>query len=350
MAPQNLSQVFVINDVAMITAGTAFNTSAATANATKFGMWNVDGATYAISQIENLKRIQFTQTTLGNIISSPIIDVNSIVRINYNGFASDVQTNPIVTWTPGTMTAGKNVMVRIALRTAPTNYQSYALPSDPSLDVVGSTSPSVGKKTFPLVGNFAAGRMIFNIEIPSTTTASGAAAACDYVRNAISANKTLDAILNFDALTTATLALTARHQGVEFDVVFQYSDGTGVVGSTAPTRFTPGSNYVQAISDEKSQRARYGNFNRMYFPTAQVDFAQPGYKYDMWEIQYTHGHPADTGIARANDVNTLKLYVGSSSTALAAAADFLTVFGTTLPSLAIAGDKEGVTDLGVLQS
>jgi hypothetical protein len=349
MAPQNLSQVFVINDVAMITAGTAFNTSAATANATKFGMWNVDGATYAVSQIENLKRVQFTQTTLSNIISSPIIDVNSIVRINYNGFASDVQTNPIQTWTPGSMTAGKNVMVRIALRTAPTNYQSYALPTDPNLDVVGSTSPSVGKKTFPLVGNFAAGRMIFNIEIPFAST-TAAATACDYVRNAISANKTLDAILNYDALTTATLALTARHQGVEFDLIVQYSDGTGAVGTVAPTRFTPASNYAQVISDEKSQRARYGNFNRMYFPTAQVDFAQPGYKYDMWEIQYTHGHPSDTGIARANDVNTLKLYVGSSSTALAAAANFVTVFGTTLASLAIATDQEGITDLGVLQS
>lgn len=350
MAPQNLSQVFVINDVAMITAGTAFNTSAATANATKFGMWNVDGATYAVAAIDSLKRVQFTQTTLGNIISSPIIDVNSIVRINYNGFAADVQTNPIQTWTPpGTITAGKNVMVRIALRTAPTNYQSYVLPTDPNLDVVGSTSPSVGKKTFPLVGNFAAGRMIFNIEIPSTSTGA-AITACDYVRNAISANKTLDAILNYDAIGGATLALTARHQGVEFDVVVQYSDGTGVCGAVAPTRFTPGSNYVQAISDEKAQRARYGNFNRMYFPTAQVDFAQPGYKYDIWEIQYTHGHPSDTGIARANEVNTLKLYVGSSSTALATAANFVTVFGTTLASLAIATDQEGVIDLGVLQS
>ena len=116
MAPQNLNQVFVINNVAMLT-GSTFNTSTATANASQLGLWNVDTSAYAIADLGTLKRIQFTQSTLGNIISSPIIDVNQIVRINYNGFASDVQTNPIQTWTPpGTITAGKNVMVRIALR------------------------------------------------------------------------------------------------------------------------------------------------------------------------------------------------------------------------------------------
>ncbi len=143
--------------------------------------------------------------------------------------------------------------------------------------------------------------------------------------------------------------MTARHVGVEFDVVVQYSDASGQVGVVTPSRTTPATNYTQAISDEKSQRARYGNFNRMYFPVAQVDYAQPGYKYDMLEISYKHDWPSSTGIARAGEVNTLKIYFGSSSTALAAAANFITVFGTALPSLAIGTDMEGVNDLGVQQ-
>ena len=341
MAPQNLNQVFVANSVTMLPAGTAFNVNTA-ANASQLGMYDVRAGDFAVSDITALKEIQFIQTTPNsNPLASPIIDVANIVRINYNGFASDVQTNPIQTWTPGSLTAGKNVMVRIAVRTAPTMYEFYANPANINLDVVGSTAPSSGNKVFPLIGNFSAGRMIFNVEIPSTSTGA-AATACDYVKNAINANKTLDAIFNYNALAAGTLALTARHQGVEFDMVVQYSDGTGIAGAVAATRFTPASNYADVISEEKSQRARYGNFNRMYFPVTQTDFAQVGYKYDMLEIVYKHDHPASTGIARAGELNILKIYVGSSSTVLAAAANFATVFGIT-----VATDSERVTDIAL---
>ena len=355
MGPSNLNQVFIVNNVGLLT-GSAFNTSAATANASKFGVWNVDTSAYAVSDLGAMKRVQFTQSTLGNIISSPIIDVNNIVRINYNGFALDVQTHPIQTWNPagGTTPMGttKNVMVRIALRTAPTSYESFANPANLNLDVIGTTGLPAAAKVFPLLGNFAAGRQIFAIEIPAAST-STATIACDFVKAAIAASPTLSSIFSYNATSTATLALTARHQGVEFDMVVQNSDGTNPAGLVSPTRFTPTTNYTQAISAEKSQRARYGNFNRMYFPVAQVDYAQPGYAYDMWEIQYKHDHPASTGIARAGEINTLKLFVGSSSTPLAAAGDFLTVFGTLMATggaLAIGTDKEGVVDLAPLQN
>lgn len=347
MAPSNLNQVFIVNDITMLT-GTSFNVSANAVTGTKLGIWNIDPAagpvaanTYTVTAINDLKRFQLTQSTLGNVLASPIIDVADIVRINYNGFAADVQTTAIQTWTPGTIAANENVMVRIALRTAPTAYEYYANPSNTNLDVVGSTAPSAGRKTFPLVGNFSAGRMIFNIEIPAGPDTASAAAACDYVKNAINKNKTLDAIFNYNALAAGTLALTARHIGVEFDLTVSYSDGSAGsnVGTVAGTRFTPTSNYVQAISDEKAQRARYGNFNRMYFPVTQVDYAQPGYAYDMLEISYRHGHPADTGIARAGELNTIKIYFGSSSTPLATAANFATAFGIT-----IATDLERVED------
>jgi hypothetical protein len=345
MAPSSLNQVFVANSVTMLPAGTAFNVNTA-ANVSQLGMYDVRAGDFAVADITGLKEVQFVQTTPNsNPLASPIIDVANIVRINYNGWASDVQTTPIQTWTPpGTITAGKNVMVRIAVRTAPTMYEFYANPANINLDVVGSTSPSSGNKVFPLIGNFSAGRMIFNVEIPAGTNTATAAAACDFVKNAINTNKTLDAIFNFNALAAGTLALTARHQGVEFDMVVQYSDGTGAAGAVVATRFTPASNYAEVISEEKSQRARYGNFNRMYFPVTQTDFAQIGYKYDSIEIAYKHDHPASTGIARAGELNILKIYVGSSSTALAAFANFATVFGVTVTS-----DNERVTDL-VLQN
>jgi len=353
MGPSNLSQVFVVNNVTMLT-GTTFNQSAATANASKFGIWNIDSAvgpiaagTYTATDITALRRIQFTQSTLGNVISSPIIDVANIVRINYNGFAADVQTHPIQTWNPASGTAlpvpaTKNVMVRIALRTAPTSYESYANPSNLNLDVVGTTGLPAAAKVFPLVGNFAAGRMIFNIEIP-VSAATTHANACDFVKAAILADPKLSSIFSYNATGAATLALTARHQGVEFDMVVQYSDGSGAPGLVSGTRLTPTTNYTQAISAEKAQRARYGNFNRMYFPVAQVDYAQPTYAYDMLEIQYKHDHPASTGIARPGEINTLKVFFGSSATPLAAAADFAAAF-----SIAIATDEEQATDV-VLQ-
>jgi hypothetical protein len=426
MGPSNLSQVFIVNNVTMLT-GSTFNTSAATANASKFGIWNLDASTasinlanasttalgttvtvtstaglivgmsivktagagvipaatvssitnatqfvlsaapttdlsgasltatlavsggaYTTAPITDLKRVQFTQSTLGNIISSPIIDVNNIVRVVYNGFASDVQTHPIQTWNPASGTAlpvpaTKNIMVRIALRTTPTNYESFANPSNLNLDVVGTSGLPAAQKVFPLVGNFAAGRHIYNIEIP-VASADTHVNACAFVKAAILASPTLSSIFSYNSTAAATLALTARHAGVEFDMVVQYSDGSGAPGLVTQTRLTPTTNYTQAISAEKAQRARYGNFNRMYFPVTQVDYAQPTYAYDMLEIQYKHDWPSSTGIARAGEINTLKVFVGSSSTALSAFADFATAF-----NLVAATDKDQPVDISLQQ-
>lgn len=329
MAPQNLNQVFVINDPAMYDTTTFANTAAVTAS--KLGVWDVDASSYDDdAALTTKKRIQIVQTMpSGNPIASPIIDVKDIKRINYREWTSVVPQVQVqtVTWS-GAPTASKAVMIRIALRTAPTDYNSFAAPTAAGNDLSGAGY------TFPLIGNFAAGRNIFNIEVPAgtyTTTTLG-----DYVRTAIAANPTLNAI--FATSGTSTLVLTARHYGVDFDLIAQYSDGStnNFVTSIVSTMATPAaaSNYVVALGDEKKQRARYGNFNRMYFPFAFPEFAQPGYKYDVIEIQYAHAWPSSTGIARAGELNTIRIYVGASSTALSYAAeatgtDFATVFGYT---------------------
>jgi hypothetical protein len=339
MAPSNLSQVFVINNPDMYSTTTFSNNNAVTGS--RLAAWDMDGITNSgtainvvsalfTSGVPNFKRIQLTQTMpSGNVIATPIIDLKDIKRINYRKYATVAPTvqAQTVTWS-GAPTSSKAVMIRIALRTAPTDYNSFANPSNAYNDLSG------GGYTFPLVGNFAAGRMIFNIEVPAgtyTTTTLG-----DYVRTAIAANPTLNAI--FVTSGTSTLVLTARHYGVQFDLIAQYSDGstnnfvTSIL-STMPTA-AAASNFIVALGDEKKQRARYGNFNRMYFPFAFPEFAQPTFKYDVIEIQYTHSWPQSTGIARAGELNTLRIYAGASSTALSYAGvstgtEIATVFGYT---------------------
>ena len=332
MAPQNLNQVFIANNPDML-ATTAFSNNAAV-NASIVNVWDVDAATptnFVGVALTTKKRIQITQTMpSGNCIATPIIDVKDIKRINYREWTSVVPQVAVQTIDFGTPTASKNVMLRIALRTAPTIYNDFANPSNAYNDLTGEGY------TFPLVGNFAAGRMIFNIEIAAATHGGSETALVTAMYNAVLANPTLKAIFKPTDSGTSGLVLTARHYGVAFDVTSQYSDGSGAVGAVTATYVAAAaaSNYIVALSDEKKQRARYGNFNRMYFPFAFPEFAQPGYKYDVIEIQYAHNWPSSTGIARAGELNTIKIYVGAGSTALAysdeaTGGDFATVFGYT---------------------
>lgn len=331
MAPQNLNQVFVINDPDMYST-TVFSNNAA-ANVSKLGCWDVDGSTNVVtalftSGVPNFKRVQFTQTMpSGNVISTPIIDTNLIRRINYREWTSVIPTRATQTIDFGAPTSTKDVMVRIALRTHPTAYANY-YQDGTAVDLSG------GGYEFPLLGNFSAGRMIFNIEVPASVHAGSETSVTTAVYNAIINNKTFNALFAATDSGTSGLALVARHLGVEFDVTSQYSDKTGAVGTVTASRTNASSNYAVALSDEKTQRARYGNFNRMYFPFNFPTFAQAGYKYDVVELQYEHDWPSSTGIARAGEINTLLIFVGASSTALSYAGastgtEVATVFGFT---------------------
>ena len=308
MAPQNLNQVFVANDISDTTNGALITGSTfavnAAANASKVGVWNLAGspAYLTTSLTDAAGPIQIVQTMpSGNPIASPIIDVQSIKRIKYDIYTASVRHNVRVDI--GDPNASKAVMVRIALRTAPTAYANY-YQNGTAVDLSG------GGYEFPLVGNFAAGRMIFNVEISAAEHNATEATLYDEIVAKIAANNTLNALFTTTD-NTATLDITARHAGVVFDFIVAYSDGSTLTPSAAAV-VTGGAggvgNYWQALSDEKSQRARYGNFNRMYFPTAFPEFAQSGNTYEVIEIQYVHGHPADTGIARAGELNTIKIY------------------------------------------
>jgi hypothetical protein len=338
MAPQNLNQVFVVNNPDMIST-TAFSTNAA-ANVSTMSVWDVDGSTNFVtalrsvptdttaSGIWNKKRIQIVQNMpSGQAIATPIIDTNLIKRINYREWTSVLPTRATQTIDTGTPTAAKDVMLRIALRTAPTTYANY-YQDGTAVDLSG------GGYQFPLLGNFSAGRMIFNIEVPASVHGGSETALVTALYNAIVNNVTFNALFAATDSGASGLVLIARHYGVEFDVTSQYSDKSGAVGTVTASRTNATSNYVEALSAEKSQRARYGNFNRMYFPFAFPTFAQAGYKYDVLEIQYAHDWPSSTGIARAGELNTVQIFFGGSSTALSYAGastgtEVATVFGFT---------------------
>jgi hypothetical protein len=235
-------------------------------------------------------------------------------------------------------------MIRIALRLPPMSYESFDNPNNGGLDLSG------GGYAFPLVGNFAAGRMIFNIEVAVTdytssnyTAAAGATAAnqksniSEIVKNAVTNNKLLNAIfeptLTGSSGTYTAVVLTARHAGVEFDVTISYSTlKTGLTASSfSETNASAGvGNYWQAISDEKRSRSRYGNFNRMYFPMAFPEFTVAGGTYDVIDVSYAHDWPASTGIARAGELNNVRIYV---PTLVAASTNVDTAFGLSATEL-----------------
>jgi hypothetical protein len=361
MAPSNLNQVFVANAAttpALVTG--AFSQVAASGSAanSKVGVYTAAGTTvgYATALMSSagvlnstIKTLQFTQTMLsGNCIATPLIDTKNIKRIAVSKYKAT--TRAAFTWTPDTndlavtTTTDDNIMIRIALRLPPMSYESFANPNNGGLDLSG------GGYAFPLVGNFAAGRMIFNIEVAVTdytssnyTAAAGATAAnqksniSEIVKNAVVNNKILNAIfeptLTGSSGTYTAVVLTARHAGVEFDVTISYSTlKTGLTASSfSETNAAAGvGNYWQAISDEKRSRSRYGNFNRMYFPFAFPEFTVAGGTYDVIDVSYAHDWPASTGIARAGELNNVRIYV---PTLVAASTNVDTAFGLSATEL-----------------
>lgn len=333
MAPSNLSQVFVANSstVPVLTSGN-YSQSAVTASGAKVGLWDLTAGAYgsnlATAGVLNtaIKQLQFTQTMLnGNCIASPIIDLSSIKRLACTKYAPTLlhQIKIDLTGYAATSNVDDGVMFRIALRNAPTSYISYTNPSDTTLDLSATASAINGMTAsttlypFPLVGNHSAGRMIFNVEVPenSMTAATVANLQAAFVTN-FNANGILSKLFIVDTTTTANaIVLTARHAGVIFDVTIQ-SGNTSLTSAdvTVNQGADAGSgNYWQVLGEEKSMRAKYGNFNRMYFPMSFPEFAVAGTTYDMIEVAYEHAHPSSTGIARAAELNIVRMYAPANA-------------------------------------
>jgi hypothetical protein len=342
MAPSNLNQVFVANTTTTpaLVAG-AFSQTAASGLAanSKYGIWNLKGNAYITGVTTStlmtspgvlntaLSSVQFTQTMLsGNVIASPIIDLNSIRRIAFSKYKAPVRHAVGSTFVAGAVPAGQSYMFKIAVRTYPTIYEAFANPTNPDLDL------STGNKTFPLLGNFSAGRTVIPVvEIPAGTALANTGT--DVVA-AIQANKILNDMFTAISPSAGVVNITARHIGVVFDVA---CNNTATNSSAITTTVIAGAedgmgHYLTVLSEEKSQRARYGNFNRMYFPMPFPTFAQSGTNYDLIEISYEHNWPSSTGIARAGELNNIKIYAPSQ---LAASTNTDIVFGLTATEMDI---------------
>jgi hypothetical protein len=300
MAPQNLNQVFISNTGAPLT-GSTFLANAALASTT-VGVWDVaTGAYLATSLMAATGPIQIVQSTrTGNSFASPLIDPKDIKRIAYTQYQAPVRHSVAATF-GATVPTGQSYLFKVTIRTYPTMYEAFANPTNPDLDLSGSG------KTFPLLGNFSAGRTVIPVvEIAAGTTAANAGIA---VTNAIQANKILNDIFTVSDNGAGVVTLVARHMGVIFDVA---CNNTATYSSAITTSVTGGDagvgSYLLALSDEKSQRARYGNFNRMYFPMPFDTFASSANTYEVVEISYAHNWPSSTGIARAGELNNIKIY------------------------------------------
>ena len=300
MAPQNLNQVFVSNTGAPLT-GSTFLANAALAS-TAIGVWDVaTGAYLATSMMAATGPIQIVQSTrTGNSFASPLIDVKDIKRISYTQYQAPVRHSVAATF-GATVPTGQSYIFKVAIRTYPTLYEAFANPTNGDLDLSG------GGKTFPLLGNFSAGRTVIPVvEIAAGTTVANAGIA---VTNAIQANKILNDIFTVSDNGAGVVTLVARHMGVVFDVA---CNNTGTYASAITTSVTGADagvgHYLLALSDEKAQRTKYGNFNRMYFPMPFDTFASSANTYEVVEISYAHNHPSSTGIARAGELNNIKIY------------------------------------------
>lgn len=356
MAPSNLNQVFVMNNNAVATGGVfntvdgtaAYSTLAVSANrggvwirplltgtqaytaAALFGTGATAGTlTAAPAGGQGTEFFQVVQGTNKSLpIATPMISPKDVRRIKATTYTAT--TLHAQSWTfPAIPAAVAGVngswMVKCDIRVAPTFYEMFSNPSNGNLDL--SVTPTTGGgKIFPLLGNFSAGRtMIPIVEIPAGTTGPNAAT---LVYNAIINNATLNNLFYFSAAPAAgAITVTARHPGVIFDIAIfdTVSKASDVaLGATITTTgFNAGNgNYWQVISAEKSQRARYGHFNRMYFPFEQPNYAQVGTQYASIEVSYEHNWPSSTGIARAGELNTFTIYAPTALTTYGA------VFGT----------------------
>ena len=312
MAPSNLSQVFIANDISdavngTIETGSTFYTTAAAVANTLIGVWDMGASAYisgtAINATAVKGPVQIVQTPLAgkNTIASPLFEKADIKYIKYTPYAASVRHQQIATFS-ATVPAGQSYLVKLALRTYPTPYLAYTNPTDAALDLSG------GGKTFPLIGNFAAGRDILQVvEIAAGTTVANAGIA---VTNAITNSPLLSAIFTASDNGAGQITITARHVGVVFDLVAfnSVTDATAIGAITGNTWDAGSGNYWQVLSDEKAQRAKYGNFNRMYFPQDFTQYAVSGNTYDCVEVAYAHNHPSSTGIARAGELNVVKMY------------------------------------------
>jgi len=322
----NLSQVFISNLDTPVNK-TAFNDAALfTAPNPAVGIW-ADGAyknwgtdaplytktvdvstaadaddaadviTLNVNPFWRYKTLQITQGTAGNPIATPMLNVRDVRKIKYEKHV------PSVRHSITTGDIAEQVTVKFIIRTTPTAQLNFHDPNGSGLiDLSG------GGFDFPLGGFNTTNHKAINI---------GGSTAATVVAN-IQGSPILNAMFTA-ATSTNAVAITARHAGVIFDVIVSADDDGAIVANGSTTKGLVGvGNSWQALDEEIRCRSRYGNFNRMYIPQNMPTYTNSTFKYDKITVEYEHNWPNSTGIAPAGALNQAVIYLGDSSTALAA--------------------------------
>ena len=318
----NLSQVFIAN--ADLNDGEAFNaltsaevgvydlnTGAYTATAALYADANFDAAWVT-------KTIQIAQGTSGNPIATPLIDTKNIRRIKYEPHNATV--GHLSTLTPNATFTGVtgDVTIKIIFRAMPTDQLSF-YDSEASNYTILSGSDQLPLGIFNTTNHKAISVEVSGDDFSSNTTFVTAAIA------AIQANDLLNKSVT--ATGSTALAIQSRHVGLIFDVVVTDGNGDDLIAASAAPNFITEvvtgqvlgvGNPWQVLGEEIRCRSRYGNFNRMYLPQNMATYTNGTFAYDKLVIEYEHNWPTSTGIAPSGTLNQVVIYLGDSSTALAA--------------------------------
>jgi len=335
----NLSQVFVSNkNGATVEAGTTTQSFSQIANG-EVGIWDLDGSAWvntalyaasldtqstittsdALTTVANpawlYNNLQFVQGTAGNPLATPMINTRNIRRITHDPYAGSTRANVVT----GTLVASKNYDIKLIIKMVPTSQLNFN-----DANSTGYVDLSDGGKQFPLGAHNLTNHKVLHTSAYGSTPGNAGA-------NLVS-NIQENGILN--ALFTASnsggdVTITARHAGVQFDLIAEnVTDGT-FLDNASSQAFLPGvGNPWQVLSEEIRCRSRYGDFNRMYLPQNPATYTQADGKYNKIVIEYEHNWPTSTGIAPAGTLNQCVIYFDSDGAAVTTSeGDFDTIFG-----------------------
>ena len=299
----NLSQVFVANavlsdneamsalssgEVGIFPNGTNVSDGAA-------GDVHID-ATVATNPQWIPNQIQFAQgRAAGNPLASPLIDTSQIVRLDFTTYTAPAKAVTSDVTITNTTSAVTRFALKIILKSVGpvTNYTEYTSPSNQLNDRIGE---------------------IRNYEYSSDASGTAAEIATGL---AAAINNDAYAFVTASNTTPDDLLITAKEHGTNFQVI---DDGdtalapTTLVGSYAATEGV-GAGW-QVIDDEKKCQGRYGHLNRLYLPMTAATYGNSTWAYHRLDIQYKHNWPNSTGIAPSGELNTIRMYIGDSATAM----------------------------------
>lgn len=270
----------------------------------------------------------------GNSIATPIIPTAAIKSLSYQHYVATTRSKVHL---DGTLVTSKDYAFRFVIRTSPIAYSNFA-----NNVTAGIKDLSGGNFDFPLGAFNTTNHKVITITVEASEHDDVNIEDCgDKLKEKIEAHGILNKLVTVTKTNTGATAeydIEARHPHVEIELAIENTTdeenaiGTSKFDATQAAKFKPGSgNDWQVLSDEMRTRAKYGNFNRMHFPTDQTQYTIENNQYDTVTINYaTPNWPVGAGIAPAGALNTVRLYVGGAAAPTVSTTELDTVLGVSI--------------------